>query len=50
MSLKRERSITINLNELDYGSIYIKPTLEKKNYCTKCFSYIYYIFSCSYVR
>jgi hypothetical protein len=48
--MKRERSITINLNELDYGSIYIKSTEDKQSCCNKAFAYIYYIFSCVYVR
>lgn len=50
MSLKRERSIIINLNELDYGSIYIKPIPEKTNCCSKCFAYIWYFFCCGYIR
>ena len=29
------------------GSIYIKPTEERKSICSKCFSYFYYIFCCS---
>jgi hypothetical protein len=32
------------------GSIYIKPTEERKSICNKCFSYFYYIFCCIYIR
>lgn len=48
--MNKNRSFSINLNDLDYGSIYIKPTLEKDNYCIKCFSYLYYFLSCGCIR
>lgn len=28
------------------GSVYIKKTEEKENYCIKCFSYMYYFICC----
>ena len=48
--MKRERSIIINLNELDYGSVYIKPTEDKQSCCNKAFAYFYYLFCCSSIR
>ena len=32
------------------GSIYIKPTEERKSICSKCFSYFYYFFCCGYIK
>ena len=62
--MKRERSFSIRLNELDYGSIYIKPTESatpqgkplEQSYCSdapflnKCFAYFWYFFCCGYIR
>ena len=48
--MKRERSFSINLNELDYGSIYIKPSEDKQSCFNKCFQYFYYFFCGGYIR
>ena len=32
------------------GSVYIKPTIEKEYWPSKCFGYFYYFICCGYIR